>query len=345
MKILFSGYHNPHFLTVTEYIENAITELGHELYVFDDRQHIIPGRIRSRIKYFNQIDLQYINHKFLSLALKAKPDIIIVSGGHRITSSALKRLAKAGLCVTLWTLDAPLNFQPIIKSAPFYNLIFCMGTEAIELLRDTGIKGAHWLPAACDSVHHHHLELSIQDQEKYGYDVAFVGSFYPSRAEILEGLSHFNIAIWGPGWDRLPAQSPLRPFVKGEHTKPDIWRKIYNASKIILSIHYQELEKCFPVYQASPRVFEALACGAFIITDSQRDVLSLFNDGEHLVAFSDKIDLQKKVEYFLGRPQERFRISSTGRQEVLAKHTYINRIENLLYLVNAASPLYHQAAV
>ncbi|MCK4821562.1 hypothetical protein KA005_37695 [bacterium] len=63
MKILFSGYHNPNFITITEYMESAIKALGHELIVFDDRQHIIPGRIRRRLKRLNRFDLQHINKK------------------------------------------------------------------------------------------------------------------------------------------------------------------------------------------------------------------------------------------------------------------------------------------
>ena len=48
MRILLSGYHNPHYWTVTEYIERAIRALGHELAVFDDGTRCIPGRLRDR---------------------------------------------------------------------------------------------------------------------------------------------------------------------------------------------------------------------------------------------------------------------------------------------------------
>ena len=50
MKILFSSFHNPHFITITEYIECAIKEMQHELINFDDRQHVIPGRIRKKLR-------------------------------------------------------------------------------------------------------------------------------------------------------------------------------------------------------------------------------------------------------------------------------------------------------
>ena len=57
MKILFSGYHNPDFLTITEYMEMAIENLGHKPVVFDDRRHIVPGRLRRKIGWLNKFDL------------------------------------------------------------------------------------------------------------------------------------------------------------------------------------------------------------------------------------------------------------------------------------------------
>jgi len=96
-------------------------------------------------------------------------------------------------------------------------------------------------------------------------------------------------------------------------------------------------KKKFPVYQASPRVFEALACGAFVLTDTQQDVLSLFKDGEHLAVFADASDLRQKVSYFLARPEERNRIAAGGRREVLNKHTYTRRLETLLRVVDEQS--------
>jgi spore maturation protein CgeB len=87
------------------------------------------------------------------------------------------------------------------------------------------------------------------------------------------------------------------------------------------------------VYQSSPRVFEALACGAFTISDNQRDVFKRFEDGLHLVKFHDSEDLIDKIEYYLGHPEEREYISKQGRKEVLANHTYEHRIDEMLGLI------------
>jgi len=330
MKILFSGHHNPHFLTITEHLEKAIQSQGHDLVIFEDRQHKIPGRARRYSLFLNQLDLKMINKKLLSLAEETKPSIAIVTGGHRISSETVKRIKYQGVLCVLWTIDAPLNFQPIIDAAPAYDHIFCQGTEAIELLDKAEIKGAQWLPMACDPDYHCPVISTDEETRIYGSDVVFVGSFYPQRASVFTRLVDFDFAIWGPGWDALPKSSPLRKHLKGRHTRPEEWLKIYNASKIILSTHYNDPEDRFPVYQASPRVFEILACGAFQLCDDQRDVFTLFQDGRDLVKFTNGDDLVAKVKYFLAHPEERKAIAAQGRKTVLARHTYRHRIEELL---------------
>ncbi|MBN2438702.1 MAG: glycosyltransferase [Deltaproteobacteria bacterium] len=333
MKILFSGHHNPHFFTITEYQESAIRSLGHELVVFEDRQHRIPGRLRKRFNFLHRIDQKIISRQLLSLVWATMPDIVIVQGGYRELPDTLKRLKKFGTKTILWTTDAPISFQVIIETAPLYDYIFCLGTEAIELLDRAGIKGAQWLPMACDPDYHHPVKCTPDELKKFGSDVVFVGSYYPERATLFERLLVLNsceLAIWGPGWNALPAASPLRKHIRGLHIRPEEWLKIYSAGKIVLSAHYHDPQGVIPVYQASPRVFEIMACGAFQLCDDQRDVFALFKDGQDLVKFSDGKDLVAKVKYYLDHPEERKAIASQGRKTVLARHTYRDRVRELL---------------
>jgi spore maturation protein CgeB len=330
MKILFSGHHNPHFFTITEYLEKAIRSLGHRVFIFEDRKHLIPGRVRKHLPFLNRLDLGFINQNLLSLAADSGPEIAIVTGGHRITSDTIEILKRQGMTCLLWTIDPPLDFQPIIAVAPSYDRIFCQGTEAIELFDKAGIKTAQWLPMACDPDYHHPVACTPAEKERYGSDVVFVGSCYPERVRLLEKISERDLAIWGPGWEKLDRNSPLRRRLRGAHTTPDEWLKIYSASKIVLATHYHDPRGRFPVYQASPRVFEALACGSFVLCDRQRDVFALFKDGVDLAGFSDADDLRRKIDYYLAQADERDRIAGEGRRHVLEQHTYVHRVQTLL---------------
>ena len=189
---------------------------------------------------------------------------------------------------------------------------------------------------ACDPARHHPVELSAEERDAWRHDVVFVGSHYPVREKLFEALAGLDLAIWGPGWDRLRSDSPLKGCVRAAHTTPETWRKIYAAAKIVLSVHFQDPLGKIPCHQASPRVFEALACGAFVITDRQKDVMALFQDGEHLVTFADGEDLRRKVETYLRCSNERERIAQNGRAEVLARHTYRDRLSVLFDSLDSA---------
>lgn len=333
MRILLSGYHNPRFPTITEYVEEAIVELGHELVRFDNRRFLVPGRVRRRVPWLEAVDLRRINRELLRIAETSKPGLFLETGGHRILPGSVDRLRAMGVTTALWTIDVPRDFEPVQRAAPHYDTVACGGTEAVELLAGRGVD-AHWLPFACSGTRHGRVPaLSAEDRERYGADVAFVGSHYPNRHRMLEGLASFDLGVWGPGWSRLPRSDPLHGRVRGDGVAPEQWLRIYRASKIVVVVHYRD--GATPSHQASPKLYETLACGAFALVDDQKDVFSLFEDGTHLVRFRDAADLALKVEEYLERPAERSRIARAGRREVLAHHTYRDRVHKLLTLLPA----------
>jgi spore maturation protein CgeB len=334
MKILFSGYHNPHYETVTEYMERALRALGHEVIVYDDRRHIIPGRIRRRVGWLNRLDLASINRRLVEAARREAVAAVVVTGGDRILAEAVNRIRSMGITAVLWTTDPPRGSVPILRAAPFYDRIFCQGTEFVDLLREDGIDSARWLPVGCEPESHHPVELTEGEKRQYGSDVVFVGSHYPEREALFEALADFDLALWGPGWERLRSGSPLRSRVRKAHTVPAEWLRIYSASRIVLATHYRDPDSRFAVHQASPRVFEVLACGAFLIADRQRDIFSLFGDGVHLVGFDDAEDLRRKVRHYLDNPAERQAIAARGFGEALGRHTYVHRLREVIAGIN-----------
>ncbi len=226
------------------------------------------------------------------------------------------------------TTNPPLDFSNIIETAELYDHIFCSGTEVIDVLRKQGCRDVNWLPYAADPEHHHPVDVSDEDEKRYKKDIALVGSFYPNRAEALEVLADLDIGIWGPYWRFLDPGSPLADKAVDRKLNYSEWIKIYSLAKIVIVVHYNDMKT--PCDQASPKLFEALACGSFVLCDKQKDAMSLFEDGRHLVFFDGADDLRDKVVQYLRTPEERNRIASAGREEVLTKYTYRHRMEEML---------------
>jgi len=55
------------------------------------------------------------------------------------------------------------------------------------------------------------------------------------------------------------------------------------------------------------------------MVDEKNAITDIFKDKDHLVTFSHMPDLKDKIMNYLDNPQERERIASAGREEVLAK--------------------------
>lgn len=339
MKALFSSYRNPNFITITEYIENALKSLGYEIQSFSNRDFIIPARFRDKITYLNNLDFKRLNKKLISAIKSFKPDLFLEAGGNRIFPETVEEIKRYGTKTALWTIDVPgSDFDSIIKAASHYDFVFTGGSEAYDILNEKGVKNLQWFPFACDPEFHKPVLLNEEEKKLYGSDVVFVGTvdpvLYPFRVKTLEFISDFNLSIWGPGAENIPHDSKIKPLIRGEKTTPEIWTKIYSASKIVLCMHYKDPEGKIPCHQASPRVYEVLACGAFLMVDEQRDIIRLFKDREELVVFKDTDELKRLIRYYLERPDERKMIAENGRKKVLMEHTYKHRIEEMLKRIN-----------
>lgn len=335
MKILFVSYHNPNFLTITEYCEAALRSLGHEYVAFDDRQFFLPGRMRQRFLFLQGWDLRRLNNRLIEVAGRFQPDACVVAGGYRVLPATVAALKSRGIITALWTTDAPLNFEPIYATAPLYDLVCCGGTEAIEILTRLHLRRLFWLPFAADAERHRSFELSAAEQRRYASDIAFVGSYYENRRALLEQISDFNVGIWGPGWDARAVGCPLRKCVRSaQPVAMGEWLKIYAAATVVIAVHFQDGKT--PCYQASPKVFEALACRKPLLVDNQSDIRRLFKDGKHLILFRDGLDLRDKARYLLDRPHKRQQIAIDGCEEVLANHSYVHRVKQLIRLIEEA---------
>lgn len=323
-------------MTIVEYVENAFKSLGCEVLFFDNRNFIVPGRIRGKIPYLHSLDLRLINRKLLSIIESFRPQLFFEAGGHRVLPETVTAIKKMGIKTGLWTIDCPFDFEPVLKAAPHYDFVCTGGSEAYDIMEPKGLNNLHLLPFACDPEFHKPQELTEQENNSYGADITFVGTvdphLYPFRVKTLEAVSDLNLAVWGPGSNLIPINSPLRKHIQGEKTPPDLWAKIYSASRIVLCMHYKDPEGKISCHQASPRVYEALACGAFLVVDEQKDVISSFKDREELVVFRDKDEFRQLVKYYLERPEERKRIAENGRRKVLAEHTYVHRVKDILKL-------------
>lgn len=81
------------------------------------------------------------------------------------------------------------------------------------------------------------------------------------------------------------------------------------------------------------RTFETLGCRTFLLTNHTPGLETLFNIGENIITYSDKVDLIDKVKYYLEHDEERDEITRKGYEHVKNNHTYDNRAQQLVDII------------
>lgn len=92
------------------------------------------------------------------------------------------------------------------------------------------------------------------------------------------------------------------------------------------------------------RVFEAMMCGALLLTEkTENGLLELFREDEHLATYMprDPYEAADKVRSLMSDTRRMHAMADAGRNEVLAKHTMLHRalvLEKLLASLQSRTP-------
>ncbi|MDO5836953.1 MAG: glycosyltransferase [Methanobacterium sp.] len=167
-------------------------------------------------------------------------------------------------------------------------------------------------------------ELFYPDpDDKYKHDLLFVGNSRGVYRKIIKDLlpTDEDLAVYGAGWEGLIDKK----YIKGEHIPNKELRKAYSSCKILLCDHWDDMrDKGF----LSNRLFDASACGAFIISDKVRGVEDVF--GDVVVTYVHPDELQSFINHYLINYVRK--AESFDRNNVL-DFTFEKRIELIIQLL------------
>ncbi len=326
MKVLFVGHRNPDFPTVTEYFERAFQALGHEVCFIEYRDYLLPSRIVRSSPLAQRFEGRKLGRRFLRAARRFRPDLIFVNYGEYLPVEAVAQArSETGAFTVLWFTDFPGDAfyrHRALQVSPRYDLVTAQSTDWLTVLeRKLGID-AFWLPVAADPSFHYPVEVPQTEE------IWFIGSWNPRREDLLSALRDYPLTIAGPGWEQAGTMADVTILPGGQ--SPELQRQVYSSAAISISIHLAEPWEEVIRTQASPRVFEIVACQGFMLSDRTQDLGELFTEGAHYAGFDNAEEIREKVEYYLKHPPERQKIASNGYDHLLRHHTYEHRIRGLL---------------
>ena len=133
--------------------------------------------------------------------------------------------------------------------------------------------------------------------------------------KILHDLlpTDYDLQIYGNNWEGILDDK----YITDNYIPNEEVYRAYSSCDVLLNDHWDDmLEKGF----ISNRIFDALACGATIVSDHVKGIEDVF--GDSVIVYEDKEDLPAKIEEALNRePVE---------VDVVAEHTYAKRVEKII---------------
>jgi hypothetical protein len=208
-----------------------------------------------------------------------------------------------------WASDTHIRyvFPKIVRAGAACDHLFCYQKEGARRVAEKLGREVHWLPATVDHFDPRPVFVPYAERK---WDVVFIGTTgkFSLRKVVLE-------------------------LIKSRH-----------PNSFVGQVHYSELAKYYsqarivvnyPINNdINLRVFEAMSAGALLLNHRivNNGFEDLFTVGEHCQSFSDATtsDLQDKIDECLALPERSEIIARQGFELVNSRHTYKNRMEEIL---------------
>lgn len=181
----------------------------------------------------------------------------------------------------------------------------------------------------CSDLNRFHPPSPVEKKE-YHQQLLFVGNSRKIHRKILKDLlpTKYDLAVYGGHWKKLlPKQ-----YIKGEYLANDVLYKHYGSTDILLNDHWDDMrEKGF----ISNRIFDGLACGAFIMSDKVNEMGVL---EEFVCTYDSPEELKQQIDYYMNHPEERHRIAEKGMAFVCEHHTFTQRAKQFSDSIQKLKP-------
>jgi len=158
------------------------------------------------------------------------------------------------------------------------------------------------------------------------HDLLFVAN-YRSNRPIIEWLlpTERDLAVYGNGWDKHGLDAR---HLRGGHIPNEDLRRFYSSASIVLNDTWEDMRAAGFI---SNRIYDALACGAFVLSDDVAGIADEFDGG--IAVYRDEAGLREAVERYLDEPALRREAAERGRSVVLERHTFERRAAALLAVI------------
>jgi len=247
------------------------------------------------------------------------PDLLLVVHGRRFVQKWGTRLRKWRSAV--WLTDEPYEVDDTTRWSSAFDFVFANDRNTLGRHRN-----AHYLPVCYDPVVHR------PDGAARPYRLGFIGGYNAQREQFLLRLAEANLlsyVVGGP-W-RAPA---LRRLCLADNVPAARCAELYRQTEIVVNVfrekHHFNREGT-AAHAMNPRIYEALACGAAVVSERRAEVGDVFPE---LPQFDTADELVGIVQGLLAEPTRLEDVRTRCRAR-LEGHGYGDRLARVLAIAAA----------
>lgn len=259
-------------------------------------------------------------------AIASEPDVVIAVSAHNFNIASALTLRAAGLRTAVLMTESPYFAQFELIMASAYDVVFT-NERRCATGNYFNHKNVHYLPHAYNPQVH-----TPEGERGAPSDVLFIGSLFPERADLFGGVDWEGIGFTRRGY--APGQ-PEQDIVDNQKSVA-----LYRSAKINLNHHRTTMDFGSGRYidadvadSLNPRAYELAACGAFQLCDDSRPELrEVFGGSVPTYKAGDSKDLEKKLRYYLDRPDKRAEMAQEAHERAIP-HSWTARAAQVLEAV------------
>lgn len=248
-----------------------------------------------------------------------RPDLLFVVHGRKFSSRwpSLRQEYPSAV----WLLDEPYEVDDASRYSSGFGAVFINDPSTVHRHQN-----AHYLPACFDP-----SQYSFSLGRDRTHDVGFVGGANAWREAALADLARkglLSYVVGGPWRNARLNELCLARRIDAADTA-----KLYRDTRIVINLFRTEHHFNFqgiPAVSLNPRVYEALACGALVISEHRPELDSVFPE---MPAFRSLNELESLVRRYI----EDARLLTEARDACvrrLSGHTYADRLRRVLTVTN-----------
>jgi hypothetical protein len=265
-----------------------------------------------------------------ALVARFDPDLLLVVHGRRFVQRWGSRFQHRRSAV--WLVDEPYEVDDTAAWSGHFGTVFVNDRATLARHRQ-----AHYLPMCFDPQRYREPDRPVAPRR---HAVGFIGGANPTRERLLLRLAEAGVLgylVGGPWRHPLLRRLTLADKLPHEQTA-----RLYQQTEIVINVfrdrhHFNRQAE--PAQAMNPRIYEALACGALVVSERRAEVGEVF---PALPQFDTPDEVLATVQRLLADRAELERLRADCRSRLVG-HAYGDRLAQAL-AVSLATPTAHPQA-